>query len=113
MHPFGTDSRERAVVLAVLIPVSFTLARIFGWLFGLVNLTIPQEWQFVGDPLSAASCYGALYYLFEHWGWRWKWFRQLGLVKVPDLNGIWDGYLKSSWNNYTTPFDATILIEQT
>lgn len=35
---------------------------------------------------------------FMQWGWRWKWL-QGWLVPFPDLNGTWEGKLKTNWTN--------------
>ncbi len=113
MHPYGTDSNERFWVFLSLIPLSFFLASRLQWLLDRFDVAWSQEWEFLADPTSAMFCFGVLYYIFNRWLWRLPILRWLDLVKIPDLNGTWDGYLKSSWNNHQTPFDATLTIEQT
>jgi hypothetical protein len=51
--------------------------------------------------------------------WRWVW-RMIPAIQgkaFPDLNGVWKGVLRSTWNNLETkqgipPIDATITIRQ-
>ena len=40
-------------------------------------------------------------------------FRGLRLVTIPDLNGTWKGYLKSSYDQFTREYVATLEIKQT
>jgi hypothetical protein len=43
--------------------------------------------------------------MFKKWLWKFKFFRPL-IVKVPNLNGVWEGNLKSYWkdsNNESIP----------
>ena len=45
------------------------------------------------SPLFVA---GSLYALFDRYGWRYRIFRWVGVVNVPDLNGCWKGTHRSS-----------------
>lgn len=40
-----------------------------------------------------------MYWLFDNYVWRWRLWRNLTLLKVPDLNGEWAGYVESSYGN--------------
>lgn len=112
MHPFGTDSNERFRVLLLFIPISFWLANGAQRLLDKVGVGWPDSGGFLGDPTSAAACFGVLYWVFERWGWRWRPLHQLGLVEVRDLRGTYDGYLESSFTDYKQPYDATLNIRQ-
>jgi hypothetical protein len=61
--------------------------------------------------------YTILYLIFIKWGWRWRIFRGW-LVALPDLQGTWEGTLKSTWVDPETsktpePIRATLVICQT
>lgn len=54
--------------------------------------------------------YGLLYAAFDKWCW--KWFRKIGLIKTPDLNGEWNGTLETSFDNYSPELKITLKIFQ-
>lgn len=56
---------------------------------------------------------------FANWGWRWLWrkFPILNKVFFPDLNGTWEGTLKSTWIDPKTekgiaPIPSRLVIRQ-
>ena len=106
MHPYATDSEERRNVLLGIALVSVGLAYGFHWL--MVHMNIQAPW-WVDSP-SVLGIAGVLYKAFDKWLWRW--FRKLGIVKVPDLQGQWelDGY--TSFEK-TKSFKANVTIRQT
>ena len=55
----------------------------------------PQWWLSVP---SFAGFYSVLYWIFEHYVWKLNLLRKIGLIKVPDLNGNWEGKIQSSYN---------------
>lgn len=44
---------------------------------------------------------GLVYWLYDKWGWRWKWVKRLH--KVPDLNGQWKATVESKLKNGRKP----------
>ena len=59
---------------------------------------------------------GILFALFVKWGWRLKIF-QGWLVPFPDLNGTWQGTIKSTWidpatNKVSGPISVLLTIKQ-
>jgi len=106
MHPYATDSEERRNVLLGIALVSLGLAYGLHWL--MVHMNIQAPW-WVESP-SVLGIAGVLYKAFD--GWLWRWFRKLGIVKVPDLKGQWevDGYTSFE---HTKSFKAKATIRQT
>lgn len=54
--------------------------------------------------------------IFAKWMWKWRIF-QKWLVPFPDLNGTWEGFIKSSWLNpktkkYLNQIPAILTIKQ-
>ena len=68
----------------------------------------PQWW--VSVP-SFAGFYSVLHWLFDNHVWRWRLWWNLGLLRVPDLNGEWVGIVNSSYgaNGSTHPVSISII----
>jgi hypothetical protein len=108
MHPYATDSEERKQIAFYIAALSIFLA----WgLSRIVSLNKPGFMWWIDAP-STIGIYGLLYYLFDRHLWRWKIWRRLGIVKVPDLNGDWSGHVCSSFDDYNKISDATLKISQ-
>ena len=61
--------------------------------------------------LSIPSTFGLLFLIFNKWLWKWwSWF---GLINFPNLNGKWEGHLKTSYDNFKSEIKATLEIKQT
>ena len=82
-------------IAAVLIPSDLLTMR---WL-----LPIP----------SIALVFGASYWAFDNWLWRWQFLRVLRLISVPDLRGTWTGTVASSYSGFEKDQEVTVSIEQT
>jgi SMODS-associating 2TM, beta-strand rich effector domain len=84
--------------------------------------------HFTGTPLSinleavkklpdVVTIYVILSFVFTQWLWRWRVF-QGWLVKIPVVQGTWDGELQSTWVNPETgkgipPLRMILVIRQT
>ncbi len=109
-YPYSSDSNERqhfiahAALLAVLIIYLLYLAK------GALAFTITIPW-FVELPTFAGLTW-AIYNVAAHYAWRYKWFRALFRVQIPDLNGTWVGHLVSSFDS-SKQIKCVLTIEQT
>ena len=108
MHPYTTDSSERRFVPLYIAGVSVLAAWILNRVLGAMQFTLP--WWI--DAPSVIGFYGLLYATFNKYLWRWWILRTIGVVKVPDLNGTWKGYVASSFDEHATKYDATLRIFQ-
>jgi len=106
MHPYAIDSEERRNVLLGIALVSVGLAYGFHWLMLHMNIQVPW-WV---EPPSVPGIAGVLYKAFDKWLWRW--FRKIGIVKIPDIQGQWDvdGYTSFEQKG---SFKAKVIIRQT
>jgi len=109
MHGYSTDSDERRIVPLFLATLAIASAWISSELLARVHLSLP--WWVEGP--SSLAFYGALYALFDKHLWRSRLTRDLGLVKTPNLNGYWRGYLTSSFDHHTKRHDVIVQILQT
>lgn len=108
MHPYATDSNERKLVPLFLVIVGVLSA----WLLNRVleGLQFGLPWWV--DAPSVVGFYAVFYTAFDRCLWRMPILRRIGLVKVPDLHGTWEGRIASSFDAHATKYDATIGIRQ-
>jgi len=82
----------------ILLILSLILWFAFAFFTGL-NLS--SLWAFLKLLPNVATVDLLVLGFFVKWGWRWKIF-QGWLVPFPDLNGTWQGYIRSNWLNKET-----------
>jgi len=108
MHPYAFESPER-------FKVPFYLAG------AAIALTYAMKLAVEAAGVTAAGAYipsgfviyGLLWTLFDRHGWRWPWLRVLGVVRTPDLSGVWDATLRSSHSDLRREHAFTLRIDQT
>jgi len=96
MHGYSTDSDERRVVPLLLACAAISLAWLSSRLLTAIHLSVPW-WV---DAPSLMAIYGTLYTLFDKYLWRMRLVSKLGLVKIPNLAGLWSGYLITSFDGH-------------
>jgi hypothetical protein len=106
LHPYSTNSEERARVYLFLAAAAFGLAWLTAALIGAIRI------PFWLDVPATGAFYGVLYQGFEKWGWKQGLFRRLGIVSVPDLSGTWCGTVSSSFDKNAEIHDVTVQIVQ-
>ncbi len=110
MHEYSIDVDHSKIIfyLAVLsVGLSTVITKLLTFFFN----TLP-DMEFT-ISLTAISIFGLLYKLFDKFFWKWKWFRKIGIVQTPDLNGTWKGEFVSSFYNWKGKYPAELEIEQT
>jgi len=75
------------------------------------------NWEAVKKLPDVVTIYVILSFVFTQWLWRWRVF-QGWLVRIPDLQGTWDGEFQSTWINPETkqgipPRRMILVIRQT
>jgi hypothetical protein len=110
MHPYSVDSQERRQVLFILAILSVATGIGIGWLLS----TFAPNYPLVGwlDAPSAMFIYGASYTGFDRWGWRLGFLRRVELVKTPDLEGTWEGHVRSSFDDHDEKHGIKLEIHQ-
>ena len=106
LHSYELEGRGKVNVALAVLSVSLV------WLLD-VGLSVanfePQWW--VSVP-SFAGFYSVLYWLFDSHIWRWRLWWHLGLLRVPDLNGVWAGSVDSSYGPKGSTHAVSISIAQ-
>jgi len=106
MHPYSTNSEERSQVPFFVALLAILLA----WLIAapLKKFQLPFWLEVPGT----FTLYGLLLAAFRSYLWRWRVFRALGVVKVPDLAGEWHGHVTSSFDAAAAQHSVTVRIHQ-
>lgn len=56
----------------------------------------PPAWL-IGAP-ALAGAYGLCFQVFDRWAWRWPLLKALRVPKNPDIEGVYEGELRSSFD---------------
>jgi len=107
MHSYSIDTEERKHVLLFLAIISILLA--WGFSRVLEFYQIHLSW-WIESP-SVLFFYGAVFLIFDNW--LWKILAKMKIIKTPNLNGEWDGHLKSSVDEHTKEVKVNLKIFQT
>jgi len=108
MHSFATDANESKFLPLYIAGVSIFAAWSLNRILGTMQFTVP--WWI--DAPSVIGFYGLFYAIFNKYLWKWRILRAMRVVKIPDLNGTWNGYVVSSFDKQATKHNATFKISQ-
>jgi len=112
MHPYSIDNNDRFRILWIVIPLAIAIA----WLLNEFLLPLIPEFEKIRWLLRIPTSALALVYVFYKWFEKDLWHRfnnWFGLVKTPNLSGMYQGILKSSRDDFQSETEITIKIEQT
>lgn len=103
MHQYSVDY-DRKLIYFVLVISSVFLTSCINYLFNITNLLI---------SVAGFTIFGLLFLLFDKFLWKWSFLYKVGLIKTPNLNGIWEGTFSSSYHDFNQQMPARIEIKQT
>ena len=109
MHPYPIDTEERRNLFFYFAIIGILLSFGMQALLDIYKFNLP--WG-IKTP-SVLFLYYGVYKVFNSYVWKCKCLRKIGVVKTPDLNGEWDGTIKTSFNNNSLELEATLKISQT
>ena len=100
MHDYAYSSDERRKWTVWLYRVSLALGLLLGFLLAALGAVLDQlALAIVVQPPATMVLFRTVHNLFETRLWRNTWLRKFGLVNMPNLNGRWQGYVESSFDN--------------
>lgn len=107
MHSYDVYGRQQVYIVIALLSVPLV------WLvaFTLEAMRIVPEWWMTTPSFGAF--FSGFYWLFDRHVWRFKSLHQMGLVKIPDLNGRWAGSVDSSYGENGSMYPVSLSITQT
>lgn len=96
-----------------LLGISAFIGYLLLFFLGEKMVQLPVYAQLFLSIPTVPAIYSGLFSLFDKYFWKWKIFRYLQIIVVDDLNGRWEGFIKSSWNNFGTEIPTELTIKQT
>lgn len=109
----SNNYKQLTFFVLILIGVSTLIAYTLFVFFGDKFSKLPILVQLVISVPTVPGIYAILFLLFDKWLWKLKVFRYIGIVVSDDLNGVWVGEMKSSWDNFQTSIPTELRIKQT
>ena len=106
MHSYELQGRRKAAIFLAVLSVFLV------WLLHTGLSAIPFEPQWWLSVPSFAGFYSALDWIFDRYFWRVPLLRKLNLIQVSDLNGKWDGIIKSSYGKGGSAHPVSVFILQ-
>jgi hypothetical protein len=100
------DMDGRKIVPLFIAATSIFCVWSLDYLFTTWNILLP--WWMEGP--SIVGLYGLSYSIFNERLWRLSFIRRI--LRIPDLRGMWRGYLQSSYDDFRSRIDATMEIRQ-
>ncbi len=96
-----------------IVLIFAAITSIINWFFSEQTFTLGFVLDCIGKSATVITFFS---WIFCQYAWKWKFLRKW-LVKVPNLNGEWEGILKSNWINPDTQSelpsqDITLKIKQ-
>lgn len=107
-HPYTTDSKEREIVPLYIAVAAIASAIGLNRLFTFVQW-FPPAWI---DAPSTVAFYGIYYQVFRKWLWKLSALRKIGWIKIPDLAGVWQGHVVTSYDEQSGKHPVEITIQQ-
>lgn len=123
MHTYSVDSNERVKIIVWMVILSYFFTIIINKLLDLViNIiskidfinNIISKIEFIGvdiRQITLLAVFGIIYKVFDKKLWKTAFFQNT-CVKIPNLNGEWEGEFDSNYNG-NTKGKVKFKIEQT
>jgi hypothetical protein len=109
MHCYTVDSGESDKRIIYQALLSILGIYLINQILGYFKIDFP--WWL--ESPSILSLYKALSTLFNKKLWKYSFWKFLGIPNRPDFNGIWEGNLKSSFDDFSAVTKFTLTIKQT
>tara|TARA_R110002049_G_scaffold49267_2_gene141145 strand:+ start:3153 stop:3755 length:603 start_codon:yes stop_codon:yes gene_type:complete len=107
MHEYSISNHDRKTAYYFLAVLSGLLGAVIAYFLGAFEKSFGVA---VAAP-SGLAVFGLLFIVFDKFIWKWPWLYNLGVVKIPNLNGYWDASMASSATG--NQIDAQVFVYQT
>lgn len=112
MHPFSIDTQERKNIIVTIALLCIPLSWLLNYLVKLSGITDITGIWWISAP-SILGMAGILYKIFDEWLWRFDVLRKLRIIKTPDLSGVWNGTIATSFDDCADRHATNVKIQQT
>lgn len=109
MHEYSIDVKNNKVIFYLSV-ISLFISSVLTTSINLLIVKIPYIEGAIS--ITAISIFGVLYSLFDKFIWKWEILNKLGITKIPNLNGKWEGQFQSSYHEFKKDLPVTLVIEQ-
>lgn len=104
MHSYSIDTNERIEIISVLGIISV-------YVKNSINDFLNANFPGIITPLTALFLFSILFAIYNYALWRIS-ARIPFLNSIPNLNGLYTGILKSSYDDYSKDYKATVRVKQ-
>lgn len=94
MHTYSTDNDLRPKVYGVLALLAYGITIVVEFLTTVLSTILPFAAGFV---ISWGLAFAIVWKAHSQWFWKTWPVRVLGITRVPDLNGKWEGWIITSY----------------
>ena len=101
--------RQFSFLLFILFALSIALVYILSKIVSIYEVQVPF---FISLP-SILGIYSVMFYLFDNYLWKLSIFKKIKIINSENLNGQWQGYIKSSYDSMQSKIVAELKIRQT
>lgn len=107
MHPYSINNKKKIkIMVPVLLVILTSLVYSVFQSLGLIDILQSFEnsmgcfsplidWGFITVVITPMTIFGGLYFLFNKYIWQWKVVNKF--LEVPNINGQYEGLLKSTY----------------
>lgn len=95
----NNNFKRLTIFTLILVGISVVVAHLFFVLLEEIFDQLPEVIQIAFSIPSVPSIYISLFYIFDRWAWRFPIFKFLGIIASDNLNGRWQGVIRTSWRN--------------
>jgi hypothetical protein len=95
--------------IVFLIGLSVFLSYIISLLLKYFRIEIPF---YIDLPLATPAIFYILFEIFDRYAWKWSIFKWIRIVDFDDLNGVWEGVINSSYDNFLSNIQSRLDITQ-
>ncbi len=110
MHSY--EASRRTTVAGAVLTISFSLVWIVDAGLTAFGFSVPSWASVPYVVIILSGVYSIAYYVFDVRIWKLEWLRRLHLIRIPNLDGEWQGYLWSSYDELGQRYEITLHIKQ-
>jgi len=108
MHPYQIEAEVRSKIFIIAVLFSIMAARLLHLLIEYIPFSIP--W-WVETP-SVLGFFGLFVLAFDRSFWKTKFIQSIDWLYIPNLNGIWETEILSSYKNFDELLTARVNVRQ-